>query len=218
MTYRRRMHRLTELYERLSRDNYPPRNDEVEIVGAPPGKASAAVVAFTQHHVIAADLDPDLLRQRLDPEDIGAPMRPRFLAWMGEELGAEAGSLAVVMYAKGRGIGSKELVPRDDLNDHPRVRRALRWREEVELYGDQVGSSVLVLGYGLAGRRELSVEVPASQRRASTGRRLVQAALDQLPRNEPVFAQVAAGNAASLRAFYNSGFRPVGAEVLYRTG
>ncbi|MEX1281351.1 MAG: GNAT family N-acetyltransferase [Acidimicrobiia bacterium] len=211
------MHRLTELYERLARDNYPPRDDGVEVVGAPPGKASA-VVAFTQHHVIAVDVDADAIRSRLDPHHLGAPMRPAFLAWLGEELGGEAGSLAVVMYAKGRGIGSNYLVARDDLGDHPRVRRALRWRDDVRLYGDPVGSSVLVLGRGLAGRMELTVEVPASQRRASTGRRLVQAALDQLPRNEPVFAQIAAGNAASLRAFYNSGFRPIGAEVLFRTG
>lgn len=211
------MHRLAELYERLSRDNYPPRDDAVEVVGAPPGRASA-VVAFTQHHVIAADVDPDEVKAHLDAGDVGGPMRARFLVWLADAIGAEPGSLTVVLYGKGRGVGSAFLVPRDDLTEHPRVKRAMRWREDVELYGDPVGSSVLVLGRGLAGRLELSVEVPASQRRASTGRRLVQAALDLAPRNEPVFAQVAAGNAASLRAFYNSGFRPIGAEVLYRTG
>jgi hypothetical protein len=35
------------------------------------------------------------------------------------------------------------------------------------------------------------------------------------PRGEPLFAQVAPGNAASLRAFLAAGYRPVGAEVLF---
>lgn len=211
------MHRLTELYGRLARDIFPPRDDETEVVGPPPGKASA-VVAFTQHHVIAADLDPDEARSRLRPGDLGSPMKPAFLTWVGEQLDAEAASLTVVLYAPGRGVGSDELVPRDDLGNHPRVQRAFQWRDDVELFGDTVGSSVLILGRGVAGRRELAVEVPASQRRASTGRRLVQSALDITPRGEPLFAQVTPGNAASLRAFYNSGFRPLGAEVLFLTG
>lgn len=217
LRYRLPMHRLAELYQRLSRDIYPPRDDVNEVVGAPPGKASA-VVAFTQHNVIAADLDPDEVRARLQGGGIGAPMKPAFLTWVGERLGTEASSLTVVLYAKGRGVGSDELVHRDDLGNHPRVRRAFEWRDDIELFGDTVSSSVLILGRGLAGRREMALEVPASQRRASTGRRLVQSALDIVPRGEPLFAQVAPGNAASLRAFYNSGFRPVGAEVLFRTG
>lgn len=211
------MHRLADLYQRLSRHIFPPRDEVVDVVGAPPGKASA-VVAFTQHHVIAADLDPDDIRRQLTPGEIGAPMRPSFLSWMGRELGVEPTGVTVVLYALGRGVGSDRLVSRPDLAEHPRVQRALQWRDDVEFFGDTVASSVLILGRGVAGRRELSVEVPASQRRASTGRLLVQSALDITPRGEPLFAQVAAGNAASLRAFYNSGFRPIGSEVLFRTG
>ena len=48
--------------------------------------------------------------------------------------------------------------------------------------------------------------------------RLVAAARHLTPPGEPLFAQVAAGNAASLRAVGAAGFRPLGAEVLFDRG
>lgn len=208
------MHRLTDLFNRMARGIYPPRDDLVEIVDSPPGKTDA-VVAFTSHHVIAGSVDPDLVRLQLDEGDDAAAMRAPFLTWMGEQLGTRPGSLRVVMVAIGTGLGTEDLERRDDMYNHTRVAAALVNRENVELYSDQYGQSVLVLGEGLAGRRELSVRVPASQRQAGTGRRLVRGALALTPKGVPLFAQVAAGNAASLRAFYNAGFRPIGAEVLF---
>ena len=47
------------------------------------------------------------------------------------------------------------------------------------------------------------------------GRLLVAAARHLTPPGEPLFAQVAPGNAASLRVVEAAGFRPVGAEVLF---
>ena len=142
--------------------------------------------------------------------------RPRFLTWLADQLDAESHMLNLVMFAVGTGGGSS-LIRRDDLFEHPRVIRAARYRDDLELYSNQYGNSVLVLGRGLAGRRELALEIPASQRNAATGRELVRAAIAITPKGEPVFAQVAPGNAASVRAFYNAGFRPVGAEVLLTT-
>lgn len=198
----------------MARDIYPPRDDVTEFLPSPPGKTDA-VVAFTSHHVVAGSVDPEAARAQLDPNDDAGPMRAPFLAWMGEQLGVRPGSLRVVMVAKGTGAGAGELERRDDMYQHTRVAASLVNRENVVLYSDKYGQSILVLGEGLAGRRELSVRVPASQRRAGTGRRLVKGALDLTPKGQPLFAQVAAGNAASLRAFYNAGFRPVGAEVLF---
>lgn len=198
----------------MATDIYPPRDDVTEFLPSPPGKTDA-VVAFTSHHVVASSIDPELAQAQLDPADDAAPMRAPFLAWMGEQLGTRPGSLRVVMVAKGTGVGTGEIERRDDMYQHTRVADALVNRENVELYSDKYGQSILVVGEGLAGRRELSVRVPASQRRAGTGRRLVQGALALTPKGRPLFAQVAAGNAASLRAFYNAGFRPVGAEVLF---
>lgn len=205
-------HRLSRLFRQLADSVYPPENGQVDVVGPPPGIAQA-VVAFTRHHVVAVDLDPDRVLSKLDPDDLGAPMRPRFLTWLADQLDAESHMLNLVMFAIGTGEGSP-LIRRDDLFEHPRVVRAARFRTDLELYSNEYGNSVLVLGKGLAGRRELALEIPASQRNAATGRKLVRAAMALTPRGVPLFAQVAPGNAASVRAFYNAGFRPVGAEVL----
>jgi len=78
---------------------------------------------------------------------------------------------------------------------------------------DQAG--LVVLGRGLVGRRELSVELfhPAAGS-TGDGRRLIRAGLSHVAAGERCWAQVAAGNAASLRAFLASGFVAVCAEVL----
>ena len=50
-----------------------------------------AVLAFTAHHVVAAGVDPDLVAARLPDGDLGAPMSPGFLGWLGERLGSLPG-------------------------------------------------------------------------------------------------------------------------------
>ena len=47
------------------------------------------------------------------------------------------------------------------------------------------------------------------------GTDLASAARDSLPEGTPLFAQVAPGNSACLRAFLGAGFAPIGAEVLF---
>jgi GNAT superfamily N-acetyltransferase len=108
-----------------------------------------------------------------------------------------------------------ELVPHPDSAGHPRAALALRRRREVAVYADPAGRGLVTLGRGLAGRWELSVEVAPAHRGAGVGRRLIAAGRRLAPAGAPLFAQVAPGNAASLRAFLAAGFRPVGAEVLF---
>lgn len=206
------MHRLSDLFARLARDIYPPRDGRVEVLSAPPGK-SQAVVAFTEHMVVATSLDRADVETQLaiTPDPLSVP----FLAWLGGRLGVQPSPTRVVLMAKGTGEGSTVLTKRDDLAGISSVTKHLIDRSDGEVYSDAYGQSILVLGRGLAGRRELAVEVMASQRRAGTGRRLVRSAVALTPVGEPLFAQVGAGNAASLRAFYNAGFRPIGAEVLF---
>jgi GNAT superfamily N-acetyltransferase len=97
-------------------------------------------------------------------------------------------------------------------SDHPRVRRARRYRPQVRIWTTDGG--VLVVGRGLAGRWEAAIEVEAPQRGRGLGRSLARAARHLVPDDRPVWAQVAPGNAASVRAFLAAGYRPVGAEVL----
>jgi hypothetical protein len=116
-----------------------------------------------------------------------------------------------VLVAPGTGGGS--LPERKDLDDHPRVLRSREHRRDVRVFGDETG--LVTIGRGLVGRLELAVELfVQSEQRGRSGLRLIEAARALVPAGDLVWAQVAPGNAASLRAFLRSGFVPVGAETL----
>ncbi len=103
------------------------------------------------------------------------------------------------------------LLERHDLDDHPRVVRSRQHRRDVVVYGDDAG--LVTIGRGLVDRLEVSVEVFEAGT-GGAGRRLISEALALVPAGDTVFAQVAPGNAASLRAFLGCGFLPIGAETL----
>ena len=71
-----------------------------------------------------------------------------------------------------------------------------------------------MLGRGIGGRHELAFEVAEDARNRKMGRALVQCALSLVPAGEGVWAQVNAGNAASMRSVLAAGFRPAGHEQL----
>jgi GNAT superfamily N-acetyltransferase len=193
---------------------FPPADAVVEVLGSPPGP-SDAVVAFTAHHVVAADVPVQEILARLDPDDIGAPMGTWFLTWLAGRLGAEPGMLDAVLVADPVARPpALPTVPRDDLADHPRVARAIQYRTGVRVFADRDQRGVLSLGRGLAGRMEVSVEVDPEHRGRGLGRALAEA-VRSLSDGEPVFAQVSPGNVSSLRAFLAAGYRPVASEVLF---
>jgi hypothetical protein len=194
----------------------PPAPDgAVEVLPGLPGPVDA-VLAFTAHHLVVVDVDPALVAERLPDGDLSAPMSPAFLGWLGGLLGSRPGSLDVVLAAEGLGDSPPlELARVADPGRHPRVVEALRHRRDLEVWSDPQRAGLVLLGRGLAGRRELAFEVEPARRNRGLGRRLVAAARHLTPPGEPLFAQVAAGNAASLRALAVAGFRPLGAEVLF---
>src|SRR5207237_9857001 len=98
--------------------------------------------------------------------------------------------------------------------DHPRVARAARYRSDMRTYATDDGG-VLVVGRGICGRWEIGYEVAPEARGRGLGRRIVTAARGLVPAGETVWAQVAPGNAASLRSTIAGGFVPVAAEVLF---
>jgi hypothetical protein len=168
--------RLLRLLQDAATGNPPPADGVVEVWPAPPGPVDA-VLAFTAHHVVAVGVDLDLVAARLPDGDLGAPMAPAFLGWLGERLGSHPGSLDVVLAAAGLG-GTPPLALRAGLDPgrHPRVARALRYREELRAWTDPDGAGVLVLGRGLAGRREVAFEVEPAARNRGLGRLLAAAA------------------------------------------
>jgi GNAT superfamily N-acetyltransferase len=95
---------------------------------------------------------------------------------------------------------------------HARIARALRHRDDVRAW--ETAGGVIVIGRGVAGRWETAIEVDPQFRGAGLGSQLASAARHLVPQGAVVWAQIAPGNAASVRAFLRAGFRPIGAEVL----
>jgi hypothetical protein len=203
---------MIELLHAAARGAFPPEDGRTDVVGPVDG-APAAVLSFTAHHVVAAGVPAGEVLARVDPGDLKGPLAPGVLAWLAERTGLVAGSLDVVLaWVPERavpGVAVREVEP----GDHPRVVRARRWRSELRVFEGDGG--MVLLGRGLAGRLELSVEVEPARRDRGLARLLAAGALAAAAPEEPVFAQVAAANAASLRALQPAGFAAVGAEVLF---
>lgn len=193
----------------------PPADGAVRVLPAPRGRAQA-VLGFTAHHVVAADVAEGEVAVRLKAGDLGAPLKARFLAWLGERLDADEGSLDVVLAAPPAPAAEPPvaLVERPDLL-HARVARAQAFRDDVRVLADAGAHGTVILGRGLAGRWEVAFEVDPAHRGRGLGRALAAAARHHVPDTEPLFAQTAPGNVASLRALLAAGFAPLGAEVLF---
>ena len=201
-------HPLSAILEAAAGGSFPPVDVACEVL--PPDVGGLrAVVAFTGHAYVLADVDAAELKAR-GADGYGGASRPQVLQWLAEPDG-RVGSLDVVLVTEG--LPGPSLPRRSDLDDHPRVRRAAGYRTDIAVHGDDVG--LVVLGRGLVGRRELSVELlDVGAAGQGHGRRLIRAGLAVLEPGERCWAQVAPGNAASLRAFLACGFVPICSEAL----
>lgn len=178
-----------------------------------------AVVAFTGRALFAISSDVgDRDLAALGADGFGGAHDPRLIAAIAGP-GAWIDSLDALLVARGTGAGDvpARLVVRPDLRDHPRALLALDLRDDVEVLGrpGDSGSTVVTLGRGVGGLRELSFEVDPAER-GGAGARLVREALTVVPAGDLVAAAVAPGNAASLRAVLAAGFTPVGSVQLFR--
>ena len=209
--------RVTQLLRDLTAGDPPPADGQVEAVPQPPGPV-AGVLAFTAHHVVAADVEPEWVHARLAPWDLSGPMGPRFLAELGERLGRQGDNIDVVLAAPAA-AGSEPPLPLEEIDadpSHPRVARAAHYRTDVRVYEAAGGDGVLILGRGLARRWEAAFEVEPAARGRGLGRALVAAARSLVPDGEHVYVQVAPGNVTSLRAVLAAGgFTPIGGEILF---
>ena len=205
-------HPLAALLDAAARGRFPRPDGTLAVLPAPPG-ASMAVVGFTAHHVVAADVAPDWVRAQLPGDDLSEPMSARFLAALGEHIGRRPDSLDVVLAA--RGLAGEPRLAEVSGAEHPRVVRAHRYRRGVRVFEAADGAAVVVVGYGLALRREVAVEVDPAARNRGLGATTLLQARRLVPEDDVLYAQVAPGNAASLRAFLRAGFEPIGSEALF---
>ncbi|EFL34989.1 conserved hypothetical protein [Streptomyces viridochromogenes DSM 40736] len=204
---------LRGILDAAARGVFPPADGGTTIVGQPSAR-DAGVLAFTAHSVVFTDEDPDWVRHTLagtDGDRLAATMNARFLTALMDRTGRGSDTIDVVL--TGAALPGEPALALAEIDDpgHPRVVSARRRRDDVRVWAADGG--VLVLGRGVAGRWEVAVEVDEGARHRGLGRRLAAAAR-HLAGGAPVWAQVSAGNARSLRAFQAAGYRPVASEVL----
>jgi hypothetical protein len=202
---------LVGLLTRAASGGFPPHDGGLTVL-AQPSPRDAGVIAFTGHNVVFADVDAGWVRGLLPAGDVAAPLAPAFLFALAERLGRKVNSVDVLTVAAARPGPPPMALTEITRSEHPRVVRALRFRDGLRVWaGDGV---VVLIGRGVAGRWEVAVEVEPGCRGRGLGRAAVAAARHLVPGGEPLWAQIAPGNAASVRAFLAAGFEPVGAEVL----
>ena len=183
---------LAAMLDSVAAGKYPAPDGGITIMEQAPTRY-AGVIGFTAHAVIFVDADPAWVSAQLPAGDLRWPLTPRFLQALCERTGRHAHSIDLLCAAASlAGPPPIDLQPEAD-PAHPRIARALRYRDDVRAW--QADGGVLVLGRALA----------------AAARHLV-------PGAAPLWAQIAAANAASVRAFLAAGFTPVGAEALFAAG
>ena len=190
---------------------FPPANGEVTVLPAPSLRDSG-VIGFTAHAVVFTDADPAWVRGRLPDDDPSRPLSPAFLQALGTHTHREAHIIDMLCVASPRsGQPGIALRPEPDVA-HPRIARAMRYRDDVRAWRTDGG--LVLIGRGVASRWEVAIEVDPGCRGHGLGRPLASAARHLVPGQGPVWAQIAPANAASVRAFLAAGFQPAGAEAL----
>lgn len=176
-----------------------------------------AIVCFTGHAVFA--LDSRISHERiaeLGADGFGGAAHPRLLSGLAGPDGW-IGSQDALLAGHGTGAGPEAaLVPRPDLDSHPRAQYAATIRDSPRPFGypDPARSAVAILSTGLAGLTELSFELEPDRRGGGQATALIRAALATLPAGELVVAAATPGNAASVRALLAAGFTPLGSVQL----
>jgi hypothetical protein len=210
-------HPLVAVLDAAAEGSFPPADGGVDVL-PPDAAGTRAVVALTGHAYVLANVVAEELERALPAPGVGGfggALHPDVLQWLAGG-GGQIGSVDVLLVARGVGGGSTAEAPAhldEIVSRHARVLRALLHRRDVSVVVEPDG--VAILGRGLVGRRELSVELfDPSAASTGAGRALIAAGLRCVPTGEWCWAQVAPGNARSLRAFLASGFTPIGSEVL----
>ncbi len=202
---------LGRLLTEAAAGRFPPADGGVTVIPQP-SERDAGVLAFTAHSVIFTDADPDWVRRQLPPDDLAASLSPPFLRALSTATSRRVGSIDLLCFAESLdGPPPVELTPEPE-STHSRLLRALSYRDEVRAW--RADGGIVLLGRGVAGRLETAIEVSEDRRGLGLGRLLATAARHLIPPGTILWAQVAPGNAASVRAFLAAGFVPVGAEVL----
>ncbi|MYQ86216.1 MULTISPECIES: GNAT family N-acetyltransferase [unclassified Streptomyces] len=208
---------LARILTAAAQGRFPSPDGATTVVGQP-GARDAGVLAFTAHSVVFTDEDPDWVRSvlaRAPGDELAATMNPYFLSALMARSGRHMNTIDLLTVAHAL-PGEPEIALREiEDPEHPRVARAMEYRDEVRVWAAEGG--VVILGRGVAGRWETAIEVAEEARGRGLGVRLARAARQLVP-DAVVWAQQSPGNARSVRTFQAAGYRPVGSEALLIAG
>ena len=219
-------HRLAVLLRDAVLRGSHPEDDGLAELCEPWRAGVEGVVAFAGHAVVclhgpepAARLDSALAR--LGPAGYGPGRGGATDARVVVAL-AGAGrvdSLDLVLGATGTGRAPEHLVDAKGL-DHPRAHLAASWRSDTQVLVDRrdPDAALVTRSVGIGGLAEVSIEVAPASRGRGRARDLLGEARGLVAVDDVVLAAVAPGNAASLRAAWSAGFRPVAAVQLWSSG
>src|SRR5260370_12905805 len=96
--------------------DHPPPDGFVEVMPSPGGPADA-IVDFTAHLVVAADVPADDVLNALPTGDLSAWTHPSFQLWLAERLRAKPRRRALLLAPPPPHHAHLALPPRDDLAD-----------------------------------------------------------------------------------------------------
>ncbi|MEU0626643.1 GNAT family N-acetyltransferase [Streptomyces sp. NPDC005989] len=208
---------LARILTASAHGRFPPPDGSTTVVRQPSAR-DAGVLAFTAHSVVFTDEDPGWVRAVLAAtpgDELAATMNPHFLNALLARTGRHMNTVDLLTVAPAL-PGEPEIELREiEDPEHPRVARAMRYRDEVRVWSADGG--VVILGRGVAGRWETAIEVAEEARGRRLGERLARAARQLVP-DAVVWAQQSPGNARSVRTFQAAGYRPVGSEALFVMG
>lgn len=196
-----------------ARGDFPPADGTTTVVPQPNAR-DAGVLAFTAHSVVFTDEDPRWVRAELaaaSSDPLAASMNPGFLAALLRRTGRHMNTIDLLTVATALPGPPEPALRAIEDPEHPRVARAMRFRDDVRVWAADGG--VLILGRGVAGRWEAAIEVEEGLRHRGLGRALALAARHLTP-DGVVWAQQSPGNARSVRVFQAAGYRPVASEAL----
>jgi GNAT superfamily N-acetyltransferase len=206
---------LADLLRGIEAGRWPEADGTVRVIRQPPG-GDAAVLGFTAHIVVAADVEPEWVAERLPSGDLSAPLNPPFLSALCERLDRRVNCVDLVVHAPAREGPPPIPLAAAGFVAHPRVRRARHYRTDARVWTTEGG--IVVIGRGLAGRLEVAFEVDPAHRGRGVGRALALSARHLVRELDPgavgVWAQVSPGNAASVRTLFAAGYQPIGSEAL----
>ncbi|NUO44862.1 MAG: GNAT family N-acetyltransferase, partial [Streptomyces sp.] len=169
------METLRDILDAAARGVFPPADGRTTVVPQDSAR-DAGVLAFTAHSVVFTDEDPDWVHETLrglDCDPLAATMNPRFLAAFLDRTGRRAETIDTMLV--GPPLPGEPPLALREIEDagHPRIVYARGRRAEVRAWTADGG--VLVMGRGIGGRLEVSVEVDEGVRHRGLGRLLVTA-------------------------------------------